>query len=225
MVWSPDGLQLAFSSFTKGNRDVVAKNASGLGAETPLLDSPNRETLEDWSKDGRYLLYALDSGPNITTGQDLYALPLFGEREPIPIVQSPFQEDEAHFSFDGKWIACDSNESGTFQVYVISFPALDQKGQISTSGGGQPHWRRDGKELYYLAADGAVMAVDINAGTKIDSGVPRELFDTELTLNPIQDQYRVTPDGHRFLVLKPITDAAPPPITVVVNWTASLRKR
>ena len=224
VVWSPDGRRLAFSSFTKGNRDVVVKNASGLGEETPLLDSPNREVLEDWSKDGRYIAYGLDSGPNGTPAQDLYVLPLFGDRKPIPIVQSPFQENEAHFSFDGKWLAYASNESGGFQAYVMSFPALNQKRQVSTNGGSQPQWRRDGKELYYLAPDGKLMAVDITGGATIDSGTPRELFDTELTLSPLQDQYRVTPNGQRFLVLKPVTEATPTPITVVVNWAAGLRK-
>lgn len=224
VVWSPDGLRVAFSSFKNGNRDVVVKNASGLGEETPLLDSPNREVLEDWSKDGRYVVYALDIGPNGTPAQDLYVLPMFGDRKPIQIVQSPFQENEAHFSFDGKWLAFGSNESGRFQTYVMSFPALDLKRQVSTNGGSQPRWRRDGKELYYLATDGKLMAVDVTAGATLDSGTPRELFDTELTLNPLQDQYRVTPDGQRFLVLKPVTEATPTPITVVVNWTSGLRK-
>jgi hypothetical protein len=108
---------------------------------------------------------------------------------------------------------------------VISFPALDQKRQISTNGGEQPRWRRDGKELYYLAADGKLMAVDITADAKIDSGTPRELFDTELTLSPLNDQYRVTPDGQRFLVLKPVTEATPTPITVVLNWQSGLAAR
>ena len=224
VVWSPDGRRIAFSSFKKGNRDVVVKNASGLGEETALLDSPNREVLEDWSKDGRYIAYGLDSGPNGTPAQDLYVLPLFGDRKPIPIVQSPFQENEASFSFDGKWLAYGSNESGRFQTYVMSFPALDLKRQVSTNGGSQPRWRQDGKELYYLAADGKLMAVDITAGATLDSGTPRELFDTGLTLSPLQDQYRVTPDAQRFLVLKPVTEATPTPITVVVNWAAGLRK-
>jgi hypothetical protein len=224
VIWSPDGLRLAFSSFKNGNRDVVVKNASGLGEETPLLDSTNREVLEDWSDDGRYIVYGLDAGPNPTPAQDLYALPLFGDRKPFPIVQSPFQENEAQFSFDGKWLAYNSNESGRFQVYVLSFPALDQKRQISANGGSQPQWRRDGKELYYLAPDGKLMAVNMTAGAEIDSGTPRELFDTELTLSPLQDQYRATPDGQRFLVLKPISEATPTPITVVVNWTARLKK-
>jgi eukaryotic-like serine/threonine-protein kinase len=205
------------------------------------------------SDDGRYLVYALDAGPNPTPAQDLYVLPLFGDRKPFPIVRSPFQENEAHepadvlhhditvsvlegterqpksigrpeFSFDGKWLAYASNESGRFQVYIVSFPALDQKRQVSTNGGSQPQWRRDGKELYYLAPEGKLMAVDITSSARIDSGPPRELFDTELTLSPLQDQYRVTPDGQRFLVLKPTSEATPMQITVIVNWTARLQQ-
>ena len=224
VVWSPDGLRLALSSFKKGNRDIVIKSASGLGEEILLLDSPNREVLEDWSKDGRYILYALDVGPTSTPAQDLYVLPLFGDRKPFPIVRSPFQENEPNFSFDGKWVAYTSNESGSFQVYLISFPALDQKRQISTNGGGQPRWRQDGKELYYLAPDGKLMAVEITTGPKLDSSTPRELFDTGLPVSLLQDQYRATPDGQRFLLLKPVVEVSPTPITVVLNWTAGLKK-
>ncbi len=224
VVWSPDGLRLAFSSFKKGNRDIAIKSASGLGEEILLLDSPNREVLEDWSKDGRYILYALDLGPTSTPAQDLYVLPLFGDRQPFPIVQSPFQENEPNFSFDGKWVAYTSNESGSFQIYVISFPALDQKRQISTNGGGQPRWKQDGKELYYLAPDGKLMAAEITTGPKLDSSTPRELFDTGLPVSLLQDRYRVTPDGQRVLLLKPVIEVSPTPITVVLNWSAGLKK-
>jgi hypothetical protein len=94
---------------------------------------------------------------------------------------------------------------------------------VSASGGGQPRWRRDGKELYYLAADGKLMAVNITAGLKIDCGPPQELFDTGLRMNPAADQYAVTADGQRFLVLKP-QEVVPTPLTVVLNWDADIQK-
>ena len=130
------------------------------------------------------------------------------------------------FSYDGKRLAYDSNESGTWQVYIDAFPAGAQKRQISTTGAGgaQPHWRKDGRELYYLALDGKMMAVDISGDSKLEPGIARPLFDTELNVDPVNDQYSVTPDGRRFLILKPLSEAASTPITVVLNWTSLLKK-
>lgn len=220
LAWSPDGLRVAFPSSRKGNPDVFVKNANGTGGETPLLESSGSEYPEDWSRDGRYLAYSFL--PASASVFSTYVLPLFGDRKPFPVVQS--NAGEPHFSFDAKWLAYDSDESGTWQTYVTSFPVADQKRQISTSGGNQPRWRQDGKELYYLDPDGKLMAVDITAGAKIDSGIPRELFDTELNVSRTIDQYDVTADGQRFLVLKPVSETTPTPITVVVNWTAGLKK-
>jgi Tol biopolymer transport system component len=220
VVWSPDGLKLAFSQASKGNPDIYIKNASGIGQEELLVGSPNSEYVEDWSPDGKYIVY----GTWAPTPTDLWAINMTGDRKPFPVVQSPFRKDEPHFSFDGKWLAYSSEESGRWQIYVISFPAGDQKRQISTNGGAQPRWRRDGKELYYLATDGKMMAVDINTSAGIGSGIPRTLFDTGLNVQPTLDQYAVTSDGQRFLILKPIAGASPAPITVIVNWAASLKK-
>jgi Tol biopolymer transport system component len=220
VVWSPDGLQIAHLSLKKEGFAIVAKNVSGVGEETLLVESRNRLGPEDWSKDGRYIAYVVDYG---TGARDIHVSPLFGDRKAIPIAQTRFDENEPHFSFDGKWIAYDSNESGTWQVYVVSFPALNQRCQVSASGGGQPRWRRDGKELYYLAPDGKLMAVDITAGGKLDCGPPRELFGTGLRMNPVVDQYAVTPDGQSFLVLKP-QEVVPTPLTVVLNWDADIHK-
>jgi serine/threonine protein kinase len=219
VVWSPDGLGIAFSSERRGNRDIFQKKG---GVETLLLATMNDEWPEDWSRDGKYLIYGMNSG----TGAfgDLLALPLFGDRKPIPIAQSTFAEDEPRFSFDGKWVAFNSNESGSAQVYVVAFPAVDQKRQITTAGGMQPHWRHDDRELYYLAPDGTLMAVEFHPGATIESGAPRRLFNTGLGGDMARDQFAVSPDGQRFLVQLPAPDAGDTPITVVVNWTASLRK-
>jgi hypothetical protein len=110
------------------------------------------------------------------------------------------------------------------QIYVISFPAADQKRQISINGGAQPRWRGDGKELYYLSLDGKMMAVGLTLTNKIDAGIPRELFETNINVDATRDQYAVTADGQRFLILKPVSGATSPPITAVLNWTAALRK-
>jgi serine/threonine protein kinase/Tol biopolymer transport system component len=201
-VWSPDGLRVAFTTFRKGNADIYVKNANGVGAEAPLLDSSSNEFVEDWSKDGRYLAYKLGQD----AFEDIYALPLSGDRKPIPVVQGQFHKDEPQFSYDGKWIAYTSDESGTFQVYVIEFPGGKERHQISTNGGGQPRWRRDGKELFYKAPDNGVMAVDITLGARIESTVPRRLFYASAStssVDPVRHQWSVTPDGQRFLLRYP----------------------
>jgi hypothetical protein len=225
VVWSPDGARLAITTVKTGNPDIVIRNASGLGADESVAATLNREIVEDWSSDGRYLVYALNAGGSggaAASAQDLWVAPLFGDRKHFPIVQSPFRENEPQLSFDGKWLAYNSDESGTWQVYVISFPSGDQKRQISIRGGAQPQWRKDGTELYYLDPEGKMMTVDIAAEPSLTSGVPRVLFDTGLSLNPTNDQYRVTGDGQRFLVLKGLEESTPPPINVVFNWPALL---
>jgi Tol biopolymer transport system component len=219
VIWSPDRLQIGYSSNRKGNQDIYVKKSSGIGEETLVVDSSKDAWAEDWSKNGRYLAYGLGLPP------DLFVIPLFGERKPLPIVESPFDKDEPHFSFDGKWLAYGSSESGNWQVYVVSFPAKDQTRQLSTSGGAQPRWRKDGKELYYLALDGKMIAVEIRVGAGIEPGPSHVLFDTGLNFAPGRDQYAVTADGQRFLLLRPSEESARTPITVVINWTSLLKKK
>jgi len=216
-VWSPDGLQIAFTSFRNRNADILVRKTVGSPEEAPLMVSAENKIARDWSRDGRYIAYELGK-------IDIYILPLFGDRKPFPLVHTSADENQPHFSFDGNWLAYDSNESGKWQVYVTSFPSAGQKRQISTDGGVQPRWRQDGKELYYLALDGKLMAVPITPGAKIDSGEPRVLFDTGFNIDPLNDQYAVTRDGQRFLLQKTVTEPTPTPITVVMNWTATLRK-
>jgi hypothetical protein len=126
------------------------------------------------------------------------------DKKPFPVVEGRFQKDEPQFSYDGKWLAYTSDKTvpGTFQVYVRSFPAGDQEIAVSTAGGGQPRWRKDGKELYYRAGDN-IMAVEIKGGDKIEAGIPYLLFVTPARFVNQRDPKRhllaVTPDGQRFL--------------------------
>ena len=219
VVWSPDGRRICFTTQRKGNADIYERQSSGSGEETAVVQSPENEWIEDWSRDGRYINYGLGLNPT-----DLYAIPLFGDRKPFPVVRSPYTKDEPHLSFDGKWLAYGSNESGAWQVYVDSFPAGGGKKQISSHGGGEPRWRGDGKELYYLDPDGKMMAVAIGGNATIEPGIPHELFDTGLFVDPTLDNYAVTPDGRRFLILKPVTGRATTPINVILNWTSLLKK-
>ena len=219
VVWSPDGQRVAFASQRAGNRDIYEQNVNGVGTETAVLATPIDEWPEDWSADGRYLAYGRNRSRGV--GGGLFALPLFGDRTPITIADTLFAQDEPRFSSDGRWVAYNSAQSGMNQVYLVSFPATDQKRQISTDGGVQPRWRRDGKELFYLGLDGRIMAVDLRIDSSIDTGVPRALFNTRLSVDPVRDQFAVTADGQRFLVQEPVIRGTPTPITVLVNWRPS----
>lgn len=200
-VWAPDGKRIAFVTFRKGNADIYVKNANGLGPETPLLDTPADEFVEDWSKDGRHLVYKQVQGEY----EDLYVLPLDEEGKPgkpFPIIQGPYHKDEPQFSYDGQWLAYVSDESGRFEVYVTSFPALDQKLKITDEGGGRPRWRRDSKEILFIRLQSPVMAVDFMPGPKINAGIPHQLFTPNAPAGAVPTTHRwdVSADGQRFLV-------------------------
>jgi hypothetical protein len=210
-VWAPDGKHIAFTSFRKGNADIfVIEHGSGVGREIPLLESESDEIVEDWSKDGKYIAY-LTGRDNF---KDIYALPLADgkpvpDKEPFPVVQGQFQKDEPQFSYDGKLLAytSDRTEPGTFQVYVRTFPAGDQEIAITVDGGGQPRWRKDGKELYYRSPDQSIMAVEIKAGARLEADIPRLLFFAPLRVmqatNPTRHVLAASPDGGRFLLRIP----------------------
>jgi serine/threonine protein kinase len=221
-VWSPDGARVAFASTRKGGvHNLFGKAANGAGAEELLLESTEDKMTTDWSPDGRHILYfTFDRA----TGNNIWALPLDGGRKPFSVVQTDFEERNAQFSPDGKWIAYQSNESGRFEVYVQPFPGPGSKTLISTNGGAEARWRRDGKELLYMALDGRLMAVPIRlpaTGDTVEAGVPVPLFLTHVprAVEHIDGpQYVVSPDGQRFLVNTLIESGDMPPITVILNW-------
>ena len=204
--------------------NLYQKLVSGAGNEDALLKSSTSKTPTDWSKDGRFIVYE-NNDPK--TKDDLWVLPLFGDRKPMPFLETEFNERQGQLSSDGRWMAYISDESGSWEVYVQPFPASGGKWQISTKGGGQPRWRRDGKELFYLAPapDRKLMAVEVKAGATFEAGVPRALFETHLPGSPLDPvQYSVTADGQRFLIDTLAENAASSSVTVVLNWTALLRK-
>ncbi len=218
-VWSPDGGRIIFQG---DNTAIYQKSASGAGKEELLLAGGLNVRPQDWSRDGRYLAY-MDSGGK--TGTDLWLLPLEGDHKPIPYLQTPFNESDAQFSPDGRWMAYTSNESGPPQVYVQSIPASGTKFQISSAGGVQPRWRRDGKELFYLSTDNKLMAVPMKIGETVEAGPSTVLFE----IRPIYAAffglwaYEPTADGKRFLVMSS-KSGANRPITVVVNWQAGIKR-
>jgi Tol biopolymer transport system component len=218
-VWSPDGRRLAFSANeNKGPRAIFQKELSGAAQERVLPKSAASAFVEAWSRDGRFLFYGAGIG-----GRDgLWAVHL-GDGKAFPVVQSPSYNDEPQLSPDGRFLAYMSSESGQFEVYAQAFPGPGPRSRISTGGGGQPRWRADGRELFYLTPDGTLMAVGIKALATLEPGTPRRLFSTA-GVSIEMDQYAVTADGQRFLVLVPAGDATSSPITVVLNWTAGLKK-
>jgi len=225
-LWSPDGTRIVYSTSKGGNFDLYEKVSSGAGADELLLHTDNAKFADDWSSDNRYLIY---ENEDPKTKYDLWILPMFGDKKPYPYLQTEFNEAHAQFSPDGKWVAYGSDEIGRTEVYVRPFPNVSGgKWQVSTGGGDQPSFRKDGKELYYIAPDGRLMAVDIRLGDSFDAGVPHPLFQTNVTPQPLvgsdRNQYRPTADGQKFLVNTLPAEATYSGITIIFNWIGALQK-
>ncbi|MCX6132879.1 MAG: protein kinase [Ignavibacteriales bacterium] len=222
-VWSPDGNRIVFNSNRKSLFNLYQRASSGAGSEELLLESDHTKIPTDWSADGRFLLYFTFGDQK--TGTDLWVLPLSGDRKPILFLQTEFNEVRPTMSPGGKWIAYQSNESGTNQVYVRPFPGPGGKYQVSTTPGSRPRWRKDGKELYYLGADGRLMAAEVaSIGETFVVGAVRPLFATR-AVTGLTTSYDVTADGKRFLVNTVLGETLSFPITLVVNWDAELKKK
>jgi Tol biopolymer transport system component len=222
-VWSPDGTRLAFGSprtDVSSARDLYWKPVNGDEPEKLLLSTPHYKEPLDWSSDGRLLLYR---SLNPDSSYDLWALPMDGDRKPFLVVQSNFDERDGQFSPDSRFIAYQSNDSGRWEVYVQAL-AGGPRVQVSSAGGAQVRWRRDGRELFYIALDGRLMAVPVRyvprAGD-IDVGAPQPLFVTAVggAVQAARPQfYAVAADGRRFLMNTLVDDGETSAITMVLNW-------
>jgi Tol biopolymer transport system component len=220
-VWSPDGSRIAWVSNRGGKHQLYQRLASGGGQEELLLQPDVlRLTIDDWSKDGRFIIYTSTS---METRTDLWILPLDGDRQPFPFLQTPYLENRAQFSPNGRWVVYESNESGKPEVYVRTFPASDQKWSISTKGGRFPRWRPDGKELFYISGDSKMMAVELKPGSTFAPGVPKELFDASRMDIALSNGGPASANGQRFLFLIEDQSVAST-LSVLVNWTAQLKK-
>jgi len=220
-VWSPDGTRIAFQS-SRSHQPVAMRQrlSNGTGADELLLEGPGEFTMtpSGWSGDARFIAYT-------TRGSNVSVLPLFGDRKPFPFAATPFTEGSAVFSPDGRWIAYASNEGGQTDVYVQPFPGPGAKSHVSRDGGSHPVWRADGRELFYLAADGTMMTVAVGAGDSFDAGRPRALFSPNVWRLTANQVYAVTKDGQRFLVnTTSQASSSVVPLTVVLNWTAAIHK-
>jgi len=213
-VWSPDGKQLIFTSLRKGVLDLYQRATSGTEPEKVLLETHEGKTAHDWSPDGRYILY---QSSNPKTSDDLWALPVSGTASPIPLVHTDALECCGRFSPDGRFVAYQSWETGRSEIYIQSFMGTGSKQRISTEGGTGPRWRRDGKEMFYRAADGNLMSVAIDLGaTAVKAGPPTPLFRLS---SPV---YAPSLDGKRFLTHIVVEPASP--ITILLNWDPTKRR-
>jgi Tol biopolymer transport system component len=233
-----------FGSGRAGNAAVpnaiYQRAANGTGSDELLFAARATEVVAPltWSDDGSFILFGRASIATFRTKIAIWKLELAGERTATPLLDAPFVFGNAQLSPGGKWLAYSSTESGRSQIVVQSFPDLSRdKRQVSTSGGYEPRWRGDGRELFYLAPDGAVMALDVLAGDALEPSVPRKLFDSgipvEATLTGQRPDYfyAVAENGQRFLLNEPVAPspsgapnggAPTPTIHVIVNWATGL---
>jgi len=221
-LWSADGNRILFTSDRTGPRDIYEQAAGGLGNAEPVYASKDQsKAVDDLATDGRYAIY--DTAGGIST--ELWGLPLTGERKPFPFVQGSFSAREGRFSPNGRYVAYASTESGRYEIYVQTFPEHLGKWQVSTSGGIEPTWRRDGKELFYSTPDDKMMAVEVSTNSaNFQAGIPKPLFQAQLVPGFLwRNRYVASADGQRFLMLTPTGDAASVPLTVVLNWQAGLK--
>jgi Tol biopolymer transport system component/predicted Ser/Thr protein kinase len=221
-IWSPEGDRIVFRSNRTGPQQIYIRSTNGSGMDELLPTDNNPKFASQWPTNNLVVYSERDQKTNI----DLWLLPLDGDRKPMPFLRSQFDEAQGQVSPDQHWIAYMSDVSGQREVYIRQFRSGDGELRISTAGGEQPRWRRDGKELFYIAADGKMTSVAVKAvatPTPVwDHGPPVQLFDTRIAINADTraTQYDVTADGKRFLVAINSDTSGPntPPITVLVNW-------
>jgi Tol biopolymer transport system component len=229
-LWSSDGTRVVFSSRRNDVVYVFEKAANGAVEERRLLASGEPQLALDWSRDGQWLLY---NTRHPKTGLDIWAAPMANDHTPVPVINTRFDETAGQFSPDGRWMAYQSNESRPVQIYIRPFPGPGSPRQLTTAGGSQPRWRPDGKELFYVGLDGRLMAVPIAVGAdrQLETGTAVALFRPQLATGPninsggqgSKAQYAVASDD-RFLMNITLEAANAPPIGVVLNWDAALKK-
>ena len=221
-IWSPDGRQLMFGSSRQGGWRVFLKNADGYGLEKKIFEV-ERGTWNsvpfDWSRDSKNVLLRKGSELWYFTWPELVAKPLF---------QDKWSALNAQFSPDGHWIAYASNETGSWEIYVSPFPSVNGKWQVSQRGGQEPRWRGDGKELFFLAPDGQLMAAPVSVGASLEAGSPVELFHTHRRPHVSSTDifsYDVTSDGQKFLINTKLDNPKFTPPSVLLHWNSVERRR
>jgi eukaryotic-like serine/threonine-protein kinase len=219
-VWSRDGRQVAYTSFRSEKYAICQQAADGSGKEEIVVSGMTPAVVSDWSPDGKLIAYA--TWKQAGAPEEIWILPLADPSKPYPFLQSDFDQGEARFSPDGKYLAYVSRESGRQEVYVVPFPGPGGKSQVSMGGGSWPRWRRDGKEIYFTSPDNKVMAAEVSlSGGRLVVGTAHALFETQ----PYRGSgvpFDVTGDGQRFLINR---WEPPSSITLIENWDTELKKK
>jgi Tol biopolymer transport system component len=211
-VWSPDGSKIAYFSCCQDTSTLHIKDTHDSSkAQVPITEQPFIGPF-DWSSDGRFLLYR--------DGNDVWVLPLSGGAKPYSLIKGISGLSEARFSTDGRWVAFVSTETGREEVYVTRFDRPDEKWRVSTNGGSAPRWRHNAAEIFYRSADLRLMTAKINSSEKVEVSTPEQLF----KVDPLSFDYDVAPDGKRFLFVTAAPGTQSIPFTVILNWTADLKK-
>jgi serine/threonine-protein kinase len=227
-VWTLDGRRLVFASDRRGAFNLFSQAADGTGAVERLTDSPNRQGPSAISPEGTRVVFT-ERFP--TTGQDVMALSLDGTHHVLPLVQTPVEENNGIVSPDGRWLAYEANDSGAFEVYVRPFPAVNSgRWQVSTTGGTQPLWSHNGRELFYFAPNGALMRVSVVAGPAWTASAPTKVLEGPYVVSTAGNSFRnydITADGQRFLLIKASAGNArnpPPQIVVIEHFDEELKR-
>jgi Tol biopolymer transport system component len=209
-VWSPDAKRIVFLSNRNAANGIYQKELSG-GMEELLfsMKEGDVESIDDWAPDGSFIIYTARDQKGKT---NLWTLPLSNDRKPL-LIPSPFNTRQGRFSPDGRWLAYVSDESGRDEIYLEAFPGHENKSQVSTGGGTSPRWRRDGRELFYVAPTRQLMSVPVRAGQPLQLGVPRVLLG-----GVSREAFDVRYGGQEFVVLSNVENAPSTPINIVVNW-------
>jgi Tol biopolymer transport system component len=219
-IWSPDGKQILFAENRKLGMQIYLKNADGSGSEEEVADlgAGFSSNPWDWSRDGKYVL--------LGKGNELWYLS-WPERVANPLLQAKWTVRNAQFSPDGRWMAYASNETGSMEIYVSPFLSGNGKWQVSSGGGQEPRWRKDGTELFYLSPEGRMMAVAVTAGSSFKGASPVALFQTHRR-QPVSSQdvfsYDVSGDGQRFLIATKMDEGNAAPLSITLNWASDMEK-
>jgi Tol biopolymer transport system component len=222
-AWSPDGSRIAFCSIRSGEYCCYVKAADGVGAEDSLAHVPGgADGPTDWSGPANTIVVSRLS----SSRWEIWTVPPDRRAGAKPLLRSPFNQYMGRLSPDGRWLAYTSVESGRPEVYVVPFPGLGGRWQVSTAGGSQAQWRGDGKELFFQGLDQSIMAAEVRTGTRFEVGVPKVLFKATLTGGTLPGpRWDVSRDGQRFLILTPCGGASVARLVVVTNWTTELRRK
>ncbi len=222
-VWSPDDTRIVFASNRQVMHELYQRSTSGEGEDELLLGSKtSMRWPTDWSLGGHIAFQSRDT--KTKTAVDVGVVSV-ADRKATTLLGTSFDERNPQFSPDGRWLAYASNESGRFEIYVQAFPGPGQKWQVSTGGGANPRWKRDGKEIFFLKLpEKTLLAAEVKPGPTFEVGEPKALFQTQVKWIDFGTQYDVSPDGSRFLINTLVDEGKSEALTIVQNWQAGLKK-